>query len=92
MNPNQTSNRRGFLGDALREALGAVKEAQECFRQAAEEMDFFESPDSSFTLTRHYPREIYEDEAKRLGIDIDEVGIDEAVRRIFAHHGYQAGA
>ncbi|WP_256480116.1 hypothetical protein [Desulfomicrobium sp. ZS1] len=40
-------------------------------------------------MSRHYPRELFEDDAKRLGIDIDKVGIDEAVRIIFESKSYE---
>lgn len=84
--------RRNLLRNSLSELAHVVKETKDCFNQASECLDFFSSTDSCFTLTRHYPRELYEEEAEKLGIDIDEVGIDEAVRLIFKHHGYSEGA
>jgi len=87
----RTLTRRNLFGDSLREMASVVREAKEAFESASEELDVFASLDTSYTLTRHYPRELYEDEAARLGIDIDEVGIDEAVRLIFAEHGYKPG-
>jgi hypothetical protein len=88
----RTLTRRNLFGDSLREVAGVVREAKEAFEQASEGLDVFASLDTSYTLTRHYPRELFEEEAAKLGVDIDEVGIDEAVRLIFAQHGYNPGA
>lgn len=81
-------SRRNVLKTALREAFCALNEARDVFRQASETRNFFVSQEKGATLSRHYPRELFEDEAKRLGIDIDKVGIDEAVRMIFESNGH----
>jgi hypothetical protein len=37
-----------------------------------------------YPIAQTYPRELFEEEARRLGIDIDQVGETEAIRRIMA--------
>lgn len=82
-------SRRNILKNAFHEAFCAFNEARNVVRQATDTRDFFISQDKGFTMSRHYPRELFEDDAKRLGIDIDKVGIDEAVRIIFESKSYE---
>ena len=84
MSPENALSRRRFFGQLVRNVASCVSECKQCCAEAAGFTDFFSSLDSSYTITRHYPRELFEDDARRLGIDIDEVGIEQAVARIFA--------
>jgi hypothetical protein len=84
MKQNRTSaTRRDFLGrlwhDALRLSLDVRQNCREGMREADVLAAFEDYP-----IAQTYPRELFEDEAKRLGIDIDEVGETEAIRRIMA--------
>jgi hypothetical protein len=51
--------------------------------EAARFAEFFGAPEQCMGISRHYPRELFEEDARRLGIDLDAVDMDEAVRRIF---------
>lgn len=77
------ATRRHFLGrifkDALRFSLDIKRNCQEGMR-AADVLATFED----YPISQTYPRELFEEEARRLGIDIDEVGETEAIRRIVA--------
>jgi len=84
MKQNRTSaTRRDFLSrlwhDALRLSLEVRQNCQEGMREADVLAAFEDYP-----IAQTYPRELFEDEAKRLGIDIDKVGETEAIRRIMA--------
>ena len=79
------STRRHFWVDLIRDAADCVRETRKALNETRRFADFFADTDSSYALSRHYPRELFEEEALRLGIDIDAVGIDEAVRQIFDH-------
>lgn len=76
------ASRRNFLTGLARDMGRCAASAKECFEEAAGLAEFFSSPQSSYGVTLHYPRELFEEDAKRLGIDMDELGTEEAVRRI----------
>jgi hypothetical protein len=69
----------GFLRSALRLSLDIKQNCAEGIREA-DVLSAFED----YPIAQTYPRELFEDEAKRLGIDIDTVGETEAIRRIMA--------
>lgn len=79
-----TATRRDFLNrvlkDALRLSLDIKRNCEEGMR-AADVLATFED----YPISQTYPRELFEDEARRLGIDIDQVGETEAIRRIVAN-------
>jgi len=77
--------RRHFWSTLIRDTMGCVTETRKALEETRRFTEFFSTTDSSYALSRHYPRELFEEEASRLGIDIDAVGIDEAVKQIFAH-------
>jgi hypothetical protein len=84
MKPTQTTaTRRDFLNrvfkDAIRLSLDVKRSCKEGMR-AADVLATFED----YPIAQTYPRELFEEEARRLGIDIDEVGETEAIRRIMA--------
>jgi len=78
------ATRRDFLSrvlkDTVRLSLEIKKNCEEGMRAADVLADFEDYP-----ISQTYPRELFEDEARRLGIDIDEVGETEAIRRIVAN-------
>jgi hypothetical protein len=81
--PPTTATRRDFLNyflkDALRLSLDVKRNCEEGMREADILSSFEDYP-----IAQTYPRELFEDEARRLGIDIDSVGETEAIRRIMA--------
>lgn len=84
MKPSQsTATRRDFFNrvfkDAIRLSRDVKRNCEEGMR-AADVLAAFED----YPIAQTYPRELFEDEAKRLGIDIDAVGETEAIRRIMA--------
>jgi len=84
MKPNQTTaTRRDFLNrvfqDAIRLSLDVKRNCKEGMREADVLAAFEDYP-----IAQTYPRELFEEEARRLGIDIDELGETEAIRRIMA--------
>ncbi len=56
-----------------------------CFDEGRRAVDE-EIPFDEYPLAGTYPRELYEEEAIKLGINIDEVGESEALRRIIEFH------
>ena len=68
-----------FLKDTLHLTQSVTQNCREGMR-AADVMAAFED----YPIAQTYPRELFEEEARRLGIDIDEVGETEAIRRITA--------
>jgi hypothetical protein len=78
-----TATRRDFLSGFWRDALRLsmeVKQGCEEGMRAANVLAAFDD----YPIAQTYPRELFEEEAKKLGIDIDEVGETEAIRRIMA--------
>lgn len=78
-----TATRRDFfsrvLKDAVRLSVDIKRNCEEGIR-AADVLSTFDD----YPIAKTYPRELFEDEAKRLGIDIDKIGETEAIRRIMA--------
>ena len=84
MKPKQTNVARrdflsGFLKDAIRLTLDVKQGCKEGMREA-DVLSTFED----YPIAQTYPRELFEEEAKKLGIDMDELGETEAIRRIMA--------
>jgi len=78
-------SRRGMFGELVRSAFRFAKEVREPEAEAeAREGDALLSFDS-LPILHTYPWELFEDEAKRLGIDVEKVGKDEAIRLIVAN-------
>ena len=78
-------SRRGFFSDLAKDVVRVILEAKKDYDGAQSIADTFSSFETSAPIALAYPREIFEDEARRLGIDIDEVGLEEAVRQIVEH-------
>ena len=91
MKPGQTNTRRDFFNrvfkDALRLSLDVKRNCKEGMREADVLAAFEDYP-----IAQTYPRELFEEEARRLGIDIDAVGETEAIRRIMANQMDQGKA
>lgn len=83
MSKNALVSRRGLINELVKGAFRLAREVrgiEEEFREEA--LLTFES----LPILNTYPWELFEDEAKRLGIDVDKVGKKEAVRLIVAKH------
>ncbi|TSA09969.1 MAG: hypothetical protein D4R73_06090 [Deltaproteobacteria bacterium] len=70
---------QSLLQDTIRLSLEIKHNCREGIR-AANVLETFED----YPIAQTYPRELFEEEARRLGIDIDAVGETEAIRRIMA--------
>jgi len=72
---------RSFLTGIIREIAQVTAAFKENYAEVQDEMtqiiDFEDLP-----IASTYPRELFEEEAKRLGIDIDAVGEQEAIKQI----------
>jgi hypothetical protein len=85
MKPSQTTaTRRDFLSRILADALRLSADIKRNCAEGMREADVLASFED-YPISQTYPRELFEEEAKRLGIDIDAVGETEAIRRIVAH-------
>jgi hypothetical protein len=85
------ASRRDFLSRVLKDAVrltADIKRNCEEGMRAADILATFED----YPIAQTYPRELFEDEARRLGIDIDAVGETEAIRRIMANQMDQGRA
>lgn len=76
---------RQITEDALRLGQGIVQGYRQGCRLAETEAHMDDYP-----LAHTYPRELFEDEAHRLGLDIDTLGEAETVRRIILAQQEQA--
>ena len=79
-------SRRSLFSELVKGAFRLAKEVrgmEEKFREAR--LLTFES----LPILHTYPWELFEDDAKRLGIDVEKVGKDEAIRLI-VESGYSA--
>jgi len=80
MEINDLSRRRFFselVHKAVEFTLGLEKAKQE-----SERIEDFLSSFDDYPIAGTYPRELFEDEAKKLGIDMDALGEKEAIKLI----------
>jgi hypothetical protein len=85
MQDTKVLSRKDFWYEIVKEIVSAGRELKSCFdsgMSSVEEKVSFED----FPLAGTYPRELYQEEAHKLGIDIDEVGESEALKRILEYH------
>jgi hypothetical protein len=81
MDQKSTLSRRGFLHDIVKDALNLTLEVKKNLdegRRISETLSAFDD----LPIASTYPRELFEDEARRLGIDMNAMGEKEAIRRI----------
>lgn len=84
MKPSQTTaTRRDFLNRILQDTIRLTLDVKKSCKAGMREADILATFED-YPIAQTYPRELFEEEAKRLGIDIDEVGETEAIRRIMA--------
>jgi len=72
---------RAFINDFFRETVKLAVEFKKNFDEGshlAQISDAF----ADLPIISTYPRELFEEEARRLGINIDEIGEKEAIRQI----------
>ena len=74
-------SRRGFFTGLIRDALNWTLESGNDLPRGEEIRDYLSSFDS-LPILGTYPRELFEDEARRQGIDFDRDGEEAAIRRI----------
>jgi hypothetical protein len=74
-------SRRGFFTGLIRDALNWTLEGGNDRTKGEEIKDYLSSFDS-LPILGTYPRELFEDEARRQGIDFDRDGEEAAIRRI----------
>ena len=83
MDHKPSLSRRGFLTDVIRDALTLTREVKRNLdegRRISEALSSFDE----LPIASTYPKELFEDEARRLGIDMEEMGEKEAIRKIVA--------
>ncbi len=83
MKPSQTTPRRDFFNRFLRDAIRLTQDVKQSCKAGMREADILGTFED-YPIAQTYPRELFEEEAKRLGIDIDALGETEAIRRITA--------
>lgn len=74
-------SRRGFFSELVKDVFNLVGETEkEDYeeRRKQEVLSLFDT----LPIAHTYPRELFEDEAKMMGIDIDALGEDEAIKQI----------
>jgi deoxyxylulose-5-phosphate synthase len=85
MNDTNTQSSNGsFLHGIIREIAQVAAEFKKSYAEIQHEVEqviaFEDLP-----IASTYPRELFEEDAKRLGINIDEIGEQEAIKRIVMH-------
>jgi hypothetical protein len=84
MKENQTTaTRRDFLNRVLKDATRHSLEVKHSYEEGVRAVDVL-ADFEDYPIAHTYPRELFEEEAQRMGINIDEVGETEAIRRIMA--------
>jgi hypothetical protein len=92
MKPSQpTATRRDFLNRVLKDAIRLSLDVKRNCKEGMREADVLAAFED-YPIAQTYPLELFEEEAKRLGIDIDAVGETEAIRRIMANQMDQGKA
>jgi len=77
----------GFFQETVKLAAEFKKNIDEAKQLVEQSIAFEDLP-----ITSTYPRELFEEDAKRLGINIDEIGEKEAIKRIVMHQVEQEKA
>jgi len=82
---------RSFLSDVLRETVKLAAKFMKNFDEAQHLVEI-SSALEDLPIISTYPRELFEEEARKLGINIDEIGEKEAIRQIVMHQLVEEGA
>lgn len=85
---NQTKkslSRKDFFKEIVREIFHVTGEMRRNFRDGMRIEKALESFDQ-YPIAQTYPYELFEEEAKRLGIDSSSVDKTKAIRKILAKH------
>jgi len=86
MNDAKTQSPNGsFVNGFIREIAQVVAEFKKNYAEVQQEVEQAIALED-LPIASTYPRELFEEEAKRLGIDIDAVGEQEAIKRIVMFH------
>jgi hypothetical protein len=81
MDNNRSLSRRGFFSDIVRDALKLTRDVKRNIDEGRRISDALASFDD-LPIASTYPKELFAEEARRLGIDIDAMDEKEAIRRI----------
>jgi hypothetical protein len=74
-------SRRGFFSELVKDVFNLMGETEKEDYEESRKQKVLSSFDT-LPIAHTYPRELFEDEAKMLGIDIDALGEDEAIKQI----------
>jgi hypothetical protein len=83
MDQKPSLSRRGFLHNIVRDAVKLTAEVKKSLDEGRRISDTLSSFDD-LPIAATYPRELFEDEARRLGIDMEALGEKEAIRKIIS--------
>jgi len=83
-NKDRQVSRRGFFSSLLRDAARLAWATDE-EKGGRNEVDPILADFESLPIVSTYPWELFEDEAKRMGIDYEKIGKVEAIKRIIAY-------
>jgi hypothetical protein len=78
---NNDFSRRRFFSQLVHKAMELTLGLEKAKQESEKVEDFLASFDD-YPIAGTYPRELFEDEAKRLGIDMDAIGEKEAIKLI----------
>jgi ABC-type proline/glycine betaine transport system ATPase subunit len=78
---NNDLSRRRFFSQLVREGVKLILEIKKKKEESQRAAEFLASFDD-YPIAGTYPRELFEGEAKKLGIDIDALGQKEAIKLI----------
>ncbi|MHB9099291.1 MAG: hypothetical protein ACYC5X_15865 [Syntrophales bacterium] len=81
MDNNRSLSRRGFFSDIVKDVLKLTRDVKRNLDEGRRISDALSSFDD-LPIASTYPKELFAEEARRLGIDIDALDEKEAIRRI----------
>ncbi|MHB8909453.1 MAG: hypothetical protein ACYDAA_11310 [Syntrophales bacterium] len=81
MDNNRSLSRRGFFRDVVKDVLKLTRDVKRNLDEGRRISDALSSFDD-LPIASTYPKELFAEEARRLGIDIDALDEKEAIRRI----------
>jgi hypothetical protein len=83
MDQKPSLSRRGFLRDIVRDAVQLTRDVKKNIDEGRRISDTLSSFDD-LPIASTYPRELFEEEARRLGIDMETLGEKETIRKILS--------
>ncbi len=83
MDQKPSLSRRGFLHGIIRDAVQLTRDVKKNIDEGRRISDTLSSFDD-LPIALTYPKELFEEEARRLGIDMEALGEKEAIRKIIS--------